>query len=357
MLSSLSKLADRSFILGEFLPSLLFIVALLLLFHDQQLPKALIEAVTKKDVVVTGYLLLAVWASAVLLLILNVPLYRFLEGYEPFPGWLADWPKTRNRRQWQSSWMEMTALHDAWVDQGDKFPGPSRDRYERLRSDFVKRMPPREKEILATRFGNAIRAFEVYPSELYGADGVVIWPRLTSVMPKAFVEQIEDIRSQVDFLVNCCFFSATIAFLGFFRTIYSAIWQDRHTTAGFLCAAGGAAILAYYFYQWAVTRVPAWGELVMSAFDCYLPELAEQLGFEPATTDADRKTFWLTFSQQVNYGRDPYGRTPFRIEKWKKAQSKGVNKELECGAKTQDGKAEESGNNNDSEVDPKRTEL
>src|ERR1700730_3824277 len=97
MLSSLPKLADRAFILGEFLPSLLFAVALLFLFHDQQLPKALIEAVINKELGVAGYLLLTVWAGAVLLLILNQPLYRFLEGYT-FPRWLAEWLKTRNRR-------------------------------------------------------------------------------------------------------------------------------------------------------------------------------------------------------------------------------------------------------------------
>jgi hypothetical protein len=288
------------------------------------------------------------------LLILNVPLYRFLEGYKPFPGWLAERLKTRNQRQFESMWMEMKTLHDAGAKEPDKFVGPKRDRYERLRRDFVKRLPPRESDILATHFGNAIRAFEVYPSELYGADGVVIWPRLTSVMPKAFVEQIEDIRSQVDFLVNCYFFSAIIAILGFYRTIYSVTWhQDLCTMAGFFFWAAGGAFATYLFYQWALTRVPAWGELVMSAFDCYLPALAEQLGFEPPTTDAKRKDFWLTFSQQLTYGRDLYGRTPFHIEKWKKAQSKGVNKELECGSETQESKAEESGNNNDSENGPK----
>jgi hypothetical protein len=257
MLSSLPKLADRAFILGDFLPALLFAVALLFLFHDQRLPNALIEAVTRKEYGVAIYLLLAVWAVAVVLLVLNNPLYRFLEGYAPpFPGRLAEWLKTRNRRRLQSGLDEIRALHDEWKEQGSAFPDPKRDRYQRLRRELVKWMPP-ERYILPTRFGNAIRAFEVYPSEIYGADGVVIWPRLSSVMPKAFGDQIEDIRSQIDFLVNCCFFSAIIAFLGFSRTIYSASYQDLHTAAGWFLWAVGGAIATCCSYRLAVTRVPA----------------------------------------------------------------------------------------------------
>jgi hypothetical protein len=125
MLSSLPKLADRAFILGEFLPSLLLAVALLFLFHDQQLPKALIEAVTRKEYGVAVYLLLAVWAVAVVLLVLNNPLYRFLEGYAPpFPGRLAEWLKTRKRRRLQSWKHEIRALHDEWKEQGSAFPAP-----------------------------------------------------------------------------------------------------------------------------------------------------------------------------------------------------------------------------------------
>jgi hypothetical protein len=357
MLSSLPKFADRAFILGEFLPSLLFAVALLFLFHDQQLPKALIEAVTRKDYGVAVYLFLAVWAAAVLLLILNHPLYRFLEGYM-FPGRLAEWLKTRNRRDLQSRLREIRALYDKWAELGCEFSEfPEGDRYKTLRSDLVKWMPPLESDILPTRFGNAIRAFEVYPSELYGADIGVIWPRLTSVMPTAFGEQIEDVRSQIDFLVNCCLFSATIAFLGFSRTIYSATWQDLHTIVGWFLWAAGGAIATCLFYRLAVTRVPAWGDLVRSAFDCYLPALAEQLGFEVPPTEAKLRTFWWTFSQQLIYGRDPDGKTAFHIEKWKPVQSKSVNTKLERGTEGQGDKAQESGDNNNSENDPNPTEI
>ena len=53
-----------------------------------------------------------------------------------------------------------------------------------------------------------------------------------------------------------------------------------------------------FFYEWAVSCIPAWGELVVSAFACYLPALAAQCGFALPTTDAQRQAFWTTFSQQ-----------------------------------------------------------
>jgi hypothetical protein len=243
---------------------------------------------------------------------------------------------------------EIRTLYKKYAQEREAFT--ELDRYQTLRLKLLKQMPSMVGDVLPTRFGNAIRAFEVYPRDIYGADGVAIWLRLASVMPKQFADQIQDTRSQIDFLINCCFFSAIIAFLGLSRTIYSASWHDLdlYTTTGvhafissidkfWLWWAAGGAVATYVFYRWAVTCVPAWGDLVMSAFDCYLPELAGQLGFELPTTEAERLRFWTTFSLQLIYRREPNGETPFHIEDWKQAQSKSVNKELECGSKSLSG--------------------
>jgi hypothetical protein len=94
MLSSLPKLADRTFILGAFLPTLLFFLVLLFEFHDHWLAKEWIATMTERELGQAAYLLLSVWAVAVMILMLNHPLYRFLEGYT-FPGWLAEWLMAR----------------------------------------------------------------------------------------------------------------------------------------------------------------------------------------------------------------------------------------------------------------------
>jgi len=333
MLSSFPKLADRAFILGTFLPTLLFAIILLLEFSDYHVAAEWLAALTTKDLEQAAYLILAVWAIAVVLLMLNQPLYRLLEGYS-FPNWLAEPLKERHRRRFKKLLREVQTLYDKWAKEESAFTAVELDRYRALRLKLFKWMPATEKDVLPTRFGNAIKAFEVYPREIYGADGVAIWLRLTAVMPKSFSEQIVDIRSQLDFLINSCLFSCIIAIVGAFRATYSGNWHEFYSSQftgivpfllsiekSWLVWAAGGALAAYTFYRWAVSCVPSWGELVRTAFDCYLPTLATQLGFELPTTEARRRHFWTTFSQQAIYGREPDGSSTFRVGNWRKTQS------------------------------------
>jgi hypothetical protein len=221
-------------------------------------------------------------------------------------------------------------------------------------------MPSLTSDVLPTRFGNAIKAFEIYPRDIYGADGVAIWIRLVSVIPKPFLEEIQSLRTQVDFLINCCFFSAIIAVLGLARVIFSGNWRsaDLHTFDGayqllsgveeaWIFWTGGGIVAAYLFYRWAVACVPGWGELVMSAFDCYLPTLAGQLGFELPATEDMRRQFWTTFSQQLIYRRKPDGKLPFHIESWKPVPSENMSKEAAGRSESLCAAAEKNGNADD----------
>jgi hypothetical protein len=95
--------------------------------------------------------------------------------------------------------------------------------------------------------------------------------------------------------------------------------------------------------------------LVMSAFDCYLPALAGQFGFELPATESKRRNFWTTFSQQLIYRREPNGKSPFRLEKWKQVTShKQLERDVkgqtgEADVKSQIGEAEENGHEDGSE--------
>jgi hypothetical protein len=86
----------------------------------------------------------------------------------------------------------------------------------------------------------------------------------------------------------------------------------------------------------------------MTAFDCYLPALAGQLGFELPMTEAKRLNFWTTLSQQLIYGREPDGWAPFRIEKWKQVRLKTTNEEPEQAAKDSKAGAEREAKNQNS---------
>ena len=332
MLSSLPKLADRAFVLGALLPSLLFGVTVLFLFCDQPPASLIIDAFAGKDIGKAIYLLLALWAFAILISMFNLPLYRFLEGYT-FPKWLANLLKRRHRKRLKGAQGEIKALYDLWAEKGPKFPHDKLERYMTARWNLVQWMPSQEQDILPTRFGNAIRAFEVYSRDIYGAESIVIWLRLVTVLPRSFLQLVQDARSQIDFLVNCCLFSVIISLLGAARLICSADWHKAQLPAhpkfseliatieiSWVFWIAGGLVAAYFFYVWAVSRVPAWGNLVMSAFDCYLPALAGQLGFNLPKTEAQRRIFWESLSQQLIYGREPNGRLPFRVEDWEQRE-------------------------------------
>src|SRR5262249_16544146 len=82
MLSTLPKLADRAFILGFVMPVLLFVLGVLWLFSDVAPVSGVIDKLSNKDAFEQlTYALLSVWGLAILLQLLNLPLFQILEGY------------------------------------------------------------------------------------------------------------------------------------------------------------------------------------------------------------------------------------------------------------------------------------
>ena len=326
MLSTLPKLADRTFVLGFFLPALLFTIAGLAMFSHVAGIGGWLDALVAKDLTVGAYLLLAVWVGALLLLILNHWWYQLLEGYK-LPEPVYSCLRQRKQQRLRKLLAEIRQLHDRYQFERERFPSELLDRYMNLREERATWLPPNESLVLPTDFGNAIRAFESYPREIYGADGVTLWTHLSMVMPKDVAEGIDQSRTQMDFLINCAFLSLAFAALGVVRCLSTAPWVHILELGYFLGKiqyswlfwTGIGLLAAWIFYRWAVNQVPEWGAAVDAAFDCYLPKVAEQLGYELPLTADEQQSFWVTLSQQIVYRRDPDGKLPFDVQRWKKA--------------------------------------
>jgi hypothetical protein len=270
-------------------------------------------------------LVLAVWVLAVLLLSANHGIYRMIEGYL-WPVSSLGFLKQRQERLFSSLSDEYERLQGEWtsaVALGTQFPLSKQKRINDLRLMLVSRFPTKLEEVKPTRFGNAIRAFEVYPREVYGADSISVWLRLASVIPKEFQALVDDARAQVDFFVNAGVMSLAVALVTltwlvvqFVSATGGAKWLRLNWRTSWLlfsnafvangcCRLAVVATLSIGFcllaYQCAVLRVGAWGDLVKSAFDCYLPALAEKLGYPLPATEADRKEFWGEFSTMILY--------------------------------------------------------
>jgi hypothetical protein len=311
MIGSLPKLLDKNFIIGFFLPALLVIVSVAWTFPSLTVldPVRKLGASEKALTDVT-YVVLIVWLVAIALMTANNVLYRILEGYLPPISWIRPllwWHRWRFNRLKTRYQMLRIKWQNA-TNANEEFPGEEQNRASALRSKLLSRYPSSEADLRPTRFGNIVRSFETYPREVYGVDSVPVWLRLASVIPKDFTSLLDDARAETDCFVNLTFLALLIAIAVSVNAAYDANWHQMPTWSALgsgsvrnIVIVAIALVISAVAYCWASMRAMDWGELVKSAFDCYLPALIKQLGYAVPTTEAERREFWEEFSALITY--------------------------------------------------------
>jgi hypothetical protein len=352
MLSTLPKLADKAFVIGFLIPSVLFFAAVVFLFSDTRWAGSLLDGFHDKGNLRTlVYAVIAVAGLAFLTLLFNQLFYRIIEGYE--------WPvskmsRAREMRRFRSDQDQLDSLGEEWNRLGDSFPAEKRRKYSALEREIVSKFPSKPHLILPTRFGNAIRAFEVYSKDVYGADAIPLWIHLNTVIPKDYRIVVEEARASVSFFLNLLFFSLIVFALAIGRAVASlatdltgpSAWARISSceTLSFLPIAAIALIICWLSYKTAIYQVYAWGQLVKAAFDCFLPDLAKKLGYELPSSGSEQYRFWQIVSRRAIYHR------AFDPTEWVRASRRPENppeddQEDHEKAKSPDGSR--LGNNND----------
>jgi hypothetical protein len=295
VISALPKLSDKHFLVGFFLPVLVVVFAALGLFCPGALlsGSTLLSSDAAKDLPALAF---ASWTAAVVLMLLNEGLYRLLMGLS---GPLKTEARLEAKRvEFRAERDELRRIHAELQEIGresrsETFPEQGRFvEYATRIYRFHRRFPHEERLVEATRFGNAISAFKSYPLKVYNVDSVAVWPRLLGVMPSGYQTSVKDARSMVDFFVNVLVLLVLLA-----AACAAALACRPHRgLAGFPwpLAAGivVAPLLAYGAYEGAIERATAWGDLVRSAFDLYLPALAKQMGYALPGSGRERAAFW-----------------------------------------------------------------
>jgi len=307
--NQISKLADRPFVLGYFLPSILFVVAFVSL-HPDWLPGTSVSTAPIEKWSAFASVALYSWFIAILLALFNREMMRLIEGYY--------WPISRIsffRNREKNRFQRITAkIHDLQ----NKKPLSSEQALELtdLWSTWLRNFPFEPHQILPTRFGNALRAFESYSGRVYKADAVIIWPRLVSVIHKDYMSLLGDCRARVNFFVNLLYLSAVFGI----HVLLVAAWRilvksdaSRGEVEFFILIFAASIVLSVFSYVCAVQQAKAWGDLVKSAFDNYLPDLAKQLGYKLPDTLAKQQQFWLEVSQQATFHQS------LKPENWQRA--------------------------------------
>ncbi|HUB15841.1 MAG TPA: hypothetical protein VMB34_28095 [Acetobacteraceae bacterium] len=330
MLSGLPNIADKNFIIGFFLPVVLVLFAAAWAFPDIAV-LAPLRTAQDKTLGDLAWQVLAVWTISVALYTTNHLQYRILEGYLPPVAWCF-WMRWWQQRRFNRMTRRIGAIAQQWRDaihDGLPFPTERQDEISklvlRLFDEFPARSDPDDPYrfvadgLLPTRFGNAIHSFELYANIVYGVDTIPIWLRLASVVPKDFTAEVEDSRAQVNCFMNICYLALALCVFALGRIGYAADWRymvepttgmpTRALVFANLPIGSGydaeialcCLVAAWLAYRWATALVGAWGDLVKSAFDCYLAALIKQLGYAVPTQARERQAFWSEFNAQAVY--------------------------------------------------------
>lgn len=309
MFSELPKLFDRDFAIGFFLPIACFFAAfygLLDSFHLTNFIPPLKEPAKEAGTGEAGLLVgttiigLATWLFGVLLLVLNRLIYRLFEGYIwPLN---TDWARRvelqrlkRLRKNTQNTVIEEKRCRD----QGKTSPILTEEG-NKLKRQQAERFPDLKIYVLSTAFGNTIRVFERYPKIMYGIESTYGWPRLLTVIPKDFRQLIDSAKAQTDFWLNLWLLS--YLFMGSY--VYLAFWKEDFHGLWLLFL---AVVVAWIASVSATAAAGAWGSMVKTAFDVFLPDLYKKLGFTPSPNvvssvqPSSEWETWNTFSQAIIY--------------------------------------------------------
>jgi hypothetical protein len=336
--STLSGYFTKSFIIGALFPVVLFLFlfsALVIAFflQDIRLIKDL-ESLDAQWKVAGASLFVLVFA--VLIYNLNLPILRLYEGY-PWKDSFVGLLRTRHYKKMfdralsrvEKLWALAYALNDATKNDatncGDGHPAQTEildvdgiatlkrvldSTYEALKEEaggIYEEYPSKGYDILPTRLGNVIRAFESYPFRQYKIEAITFWPRLTGTIESGYASAIDDAKTSFDFMLNCSALSSLSAMIALgVGLVHPIPFTSVALFSGWLAEVLSFALLGWLFYIWSISQAKGWGGLVKGAFDLYRWDLLKQLGHNrvPQTLEEERD-LWDSISVQIIYGDSP----------------------------------------------------
>lgn len=339
MFGELPKLFERNFAIGFLLPTAIFLVGSFELLEYSTFSDHLLTFVREDTFLGLSKIILLAWLFGILLLVLNRDIYRFLEGYGKLnPARILIYFERHYYRKIEKELAEANRelvklneqlselnAQDSIDEQGFLIVNNKQDfedKYHRINKKVVsnqerqeeiqkylhknlvrrielsqkkaERFPDAEGWLLPTAFGNTLRAFEVYPRIMYGLDAIPGWERLLTVIPKEYRTLIDDAKAQTDFWLNLWFLNLVFAF----EYIFLLISTQKLNLISLLPLTIFLSFITSYRARLAVVE---WGHYIKAAFDVFLPELYEKLGFEqPCDRDAERANL-VRFSQAIIY--------------------------------------------------------
>ena len=235
-----------------------------------------------------GLIFLALTGTlAISLSSLSPHLYWLLEGYL-WPGWLVQWGEKREREQKKVLEAAVKAAERGW-------------RRNVARQKLAK-YPMDDAQILPTRFGNAIRAFETYGQTRFNMDSQKFWHELLAITPKYIESEIDSARSSVDFFVALLYLSF------FFGIACFVLGCIPHFKIGILVLCVPAFLLVILWHWLAIRATDAWSYPIHALVNLGRVKLADSLGLELPETLEKEKAMWELVTRYANSASPEYGK-------------------------------------------------
>ena len=292
MLGEFPKLLGKTFAIAFLYPAT--IASLLGLWIFDSFSSQDVLAWFGSDLVVrTSAAGFAILLLSVSLLVLNRELYRVLEGYGDInPLRLFRFLEKTRYEDLTDEFKKVESQLEVFDEKHENAPASLERRWVKLRMDLTEQFPDEIEYLLPTAFGNTIRAFEMYPRVMYGIGGVVGWDRLLGVIPRDYLELVEDAKSRVDFWINLGFLGSLLYVFYIYLAVLSGILPSPLLWVIVLLICVVAPLRAR-------SAAAGWGNLVKSAYDIYLPTLREKIEMKAGGSRDDEMKTWFSFSQAI----------------------------------------------------------
>ncbi len=285
MFGQLPKLFDRSFFIGFFLPSSLLvagIVATLCAFD--YVYSDFRQLIAEKSTFGAAFSIVIIWFFSILLMALNRPFIRLLEGYgrgNPFNIFLRSRKKEFQKHIYPLL-DKMKKIIEARQSGGILTEPDQEDDFRSKLWKAVNSYPEIVDNVLPTKLGNVMRAYERYSDVVYGIEAIVLWPRLFMVIPEDARNRIREGEALFQFALNALI-GGSVSFVFYIVMVLVSVRSGNSTNLfsalhhwPFIPVL--SALLGWFGWWQLPDAASERGEQIKAVFDLYRGALAQGLG-------------------------------------------------------------------------------
>lgn len=288
-LSDITNVFSRYFVVGFFLPAYAWLLALWLTASSDLIPKALKGHSQTTQVLILGG---AALVAGLMLSGLSYYITRLYEGYglerlrdSRALGWLRRGAIALQARRYERL-LE--------VRQNKQAPA-----WKRAEAAWYldKWYPKNRDDLLPTRVGNAIRAFEQHSNARWGLDGVTVWPRIAALLSAD--ERELEVDAKINFYV---FINASVGAYAVGICLVVDAEMHKSPAAWHWLFYGIPFLVGYVLYRAAIGPAVDWGDSVRAGIDLHRLDLYEKLGVRAPTSFSDERQIADTVNKALLYG-------------------------------------------------------